>query len=568
MPLTSTPTLKFSSKEMREVAKRNSPNLFIGDDRYNQALTSEFRSHMQANEPNTFGTKPFSAVNPLALELKDFINGDNAKPKIKQKFIAEIDQYIHANKVNPLWLFIIHFRYAKATSSISFDEMTLFENLAKPEFIRGFDKFDVWQDHFNSFDQLSIANDHLQQYHDVYNIDIDYKSTQLIDELLKKVFPLPVYYPFAGMGKFGITFLLERVLQGVYPIAIPLKTDTGAHGVKLSRFGFALHDAFHADVDPRYGALMQHILNATAKFVTNGGAANEFIPWYTLHAVVSYFRLMMSLSRAHDLFLAVLLPHFGKREYQKAMAGFFIMMHEYPSYYPGVFTSTNFKGVINSTVNGAKLALRSSNAWESSIDPLMTSPIDGKSELTDEQIYEIAVLSAVDSVNYNAESYNKYPIDLDNLSGKDKNKRARFEFAKADCTIKRTAGFIDITFIMRNGGKLTQSNATLLHKWRNMQDSVSLLKFAGVKFQVPELNGLTISDNRRIAQATLDKVRAQLIGLLDDFKAKASYVADLNIGDNFTLSEAHFYSQFHHNQQVEKAVQQTLNKPRPKFRML
>jgi hypothetical protein len=80
----------------------------------------------------------------------------------------------------------------------------------------------------------------------------------------------PVQVPLIMEGAFGLTHMVEAILQNIVCIPLALK-QASVHTVKFSPHHMALHDLLHADLDPREDAMYQEILDRLADFKNAGG---------------------------------------------------------------------------------------------------------------------------------------------------------------------------------------------------------------------------------------------------------------------------------------------------------
>ncbi len=197
-----------------------------------------------------------------------------------------------------------------------------------------------------------------------------------------------------------------------------------------------------------------------------------------------------------------------------------------------------------------------SSFFESAHDPLHTSPITGESALSKKQILEYAFKNDLlmdDSV-------------LRAISNNSDDEKLRMMVKKATATLSATGRFIDVKFEMKSGQTNSYSYHTLLHKWSNIDDSIGLLKLAGIKVVKSDISKLPPAAARRAVQAELRSVAEKLRRLVDVFEATARYFIHAQGPEEKTLNERFFQRQFSTQRKVGEVIQQSLARPaRPAF---
>jgi hypothetical protein len=249
---------------------------------------------------------------------------------------------------------------------------------------------------------------------------------------------------------------------------------------------------------------------------------------------------MGSLREIYGNMVTKLLPYRGIEEYRKAILGFFWITREEPYFPSALYNMNNFDEILEtitsqSSLNGENTLADDIDSWRSSYDPLQTSPINGVSQLNDDEIYTWVL----DHMTRGDAQSNKYwpffqdypPITQQEISQQ---------------KIVRTNRFIDVIFKTKIGEELRYSFPTLYHKWRNLDDNIGLLRFGGTHIEKPTLTAL--EDSRTIAQATLDQVNQAIKSHVTSFGKVASFFANYDPQGNET-SLAQRYFRWHINQE-------------------
>jgi len=583
MKITYVPT----PSETEGLAAKHLPSQFIGLKQFNPALLHKYRATVGTTMNNPLRNynvgllcQHNEALVPLVASLKRFIADENISPAvtlkhaISQRFIDEISRHEKDSDLTLTWMLLIHMRYAVAVSELSADEHDLYKHFVHSNILGGLLEDNAWIDHYKSLFSIATAdrNDSSSSYY--YAPNIDHSVSDLIDQELNKHYPAPVILPFVDIAKFGVTFLIQCYLQNVFPLGLPSQKKhdgkLSAHGVRLSSGLFIIHDLLHTIIDPRKKALELHIKKKTDAFAAKDGYAPAFVKSYTPIAVQRLTAIMQCLSMIQHYFMTHLLPRYGKNEYTQAMNGLFFIMHEYPSYNDSLFENNDLEDIIRSLSNGTKKSLLSKSRWGSPEDPLKTSPIDGKSHLgVNEDETKAKIIQYVFSeVLLKNEITILKPRHFDELTAlklttKDyeKAKRKKIRSLIHSVELKQSQRFIDVEFTMKDGNHIKNSYATLYHKWTNMDDSLGLLKMAGIVIAKPKLAGLSIDESRALAQTTLRQVRKQLAGTIDQFRDRAIFFANLKQKDGTSLTECYFQWQFKTQTRLDEVIAKAVPKP-------
>lgn len=480
---------------------------------------------------------------PFVQKLRDFItlHGGTAA----SRFQAELTDHLTKTDTNIYWMLGMYFRYAASLGNVTPDERDFLEHSVNPHIFKGLLSDDAWKDYFQTIYSIDREDDGRGSITRTYHLhNINYEMIEFTDDLLSKIFPVKIIYPFPGKGKFGVSFLVNCYLQGIYPVGFPT-TPQKAHGTPTSMIGFAVHDLLHSNIDPRFDAVKAHILEEADAHFLKGGDARTFVRSYAPHAVRKYHVLMNTLQEIYHDFLTRLLPAYGKEEFTRTMNGFFLNVHEFPTYSARTFKTNDLEKIITSLTGGAVAALGSYDGLESPFDPLETSPITGESLKSKKEIITYAFYNYLlkdPRVTLPTSYYEQ--IDVDHT------KFIHGLITKAK--VKQSPRFIDVIFGLRTGQELKYTFLTLFHKIQNAEDGRGLLRMSGINIPPPDF--LSLGSERENAQTYLKHISQHLQKLVEQFRDRAIFFANYKRSDGLSLADRYF--NWHFNQ--EKAVKAKL----------
>lgn len=173
------------------------------------------------------------------------------------------------------------------------------------------------------------------------------KLTGEIEDYLAESYPTPLVFPLLGKSKLKLDFLLKCYFNHIFPIAIPNKKlvdkgDIEAHGIKMSPYGFAVHDLFHCANfnDSVFNALRDHCYDEIDM------NTQDINPWdavkkYPEIAVKKHQLIFDSLGKLMDLM---------KDESQRRnfLVANFTIFHENTEFVGGVYNKGNLFDVLDS----------------------------------------------------------------------------------------------------------------------------------------------------------------------------------------------------------------------------
>jgi len=575
--------LRLNSNDVQALATHVLPSQFIGSDRLRPGMT--YGSDLLNRKAETLEELVNSILyqhrgdlEPLVLAIKDFIASENdgqlvkEKAAIAQSYIDEISMRISKKQIDLFWLSFVHFRYLIAMSDVSEPEYELFRHFSYPNLLKGFTALGHETDFVKIL--LSLGLDETFDGRTItqpYSPTLSYKIWEQIDEELMKYSLVNRTFPMLGTGKAGVSFMVQCYLQNISIIGMPSQKKRDgrlpAHGVRMSVGPFALHDLAHQLVDSRMAIVRAHIFKAADYFVKKGGDATDLVRAYTPIALHKYFTLMNAFLRLQQLLMRFLLATNDQQAYKKAMLGFFYITHEYPVYDDSIFQQNDLSFLISKAIDYTILVLFDPQMWESAEDPLMTSPIDGASHLganDQETKAKIAqyVFSEILIKNNLIALTDRDMKQMLNLPSDQQEafKRKKIKEKIKAININLSELFIDVEFKMRDGNAHKFPFPTLKFKWGNLDDTLGLLKMAGVLIKKPDLSDMSFEQSRIVVRQTLDDARARLVGCIEYFKALALSLANTKGVDNMSLTDQYFKWHFNLQTNIDQLAEKSLTK--------
>ncbi len=534
------------------IAASKYPTHFIGRKGFRPELVRDVREGYAAvGKKFLFEPAPF--LNEDVDELIGFLN-QSLDPQTQT--LREEILFQKQRGVTPMKMVSYYLRYAHIGSVPTDAEKDLFANVIYPHIFKGLLGDRSLRTEMAPFLEVSEAGDNDPESAVVTKgastSFIDWHEKDRLEEAFERQFPVNVLNFRPGSGKFGLTFLVRQCLNDVYLIGIPSK-PLAAHGTKISKLGFAVHDMLHHHVDPRQDEVERSFIEAADKYLREGGRTEDFSKHYLPYIIGQYQRAMQGLHNLSDLFLARLLPH-DKQAYDRAMVGFFYAVHEFPSFEAEYLSEGSLQNILSKMICGTRRTLHSDQAWESSEDPLTTSPLDGTSAFSDEEIKKHAfrIFSNDQSTLFNLRSLKGDYLWATFFKSDEERNKALVGLLE-DVVLTKSPAFHAVTFKMKSGKRQRYSFPTLSHKWNNMEDSLALLKIAGISIQKPELPA-DRDEARKIAQTTLDGVSGELNKCLDSFEHWGSYFLNQAYGVDESLQDDYFISYGEHKREVSKIL--------------
>jgi hypothetical protein len=535
----------------QQAVQRHHPEDFEGMEHMNKETITAYRSsqaQFTGKQMDVFYALHNPNLIPLLRKLEDHMNYQAAwNPNQKRpigKLLTEIRFHRDMEEISPLWFLGMHFRFATATSTIREDERELFAHVPHPEVYEGLVTGNAWNGLLTSMVSMgAYENEGLELRQDYPSTQIMGKGLNKVIQHLARALPDSIQVPMVGCGKFGVSFMVKCFLDRISPLAFSNQELEG-HGVKFSHLGMPLHDALHDKVDRRVYNLTKHVIKRADTFIATGGDAWNFAEIYPPIAVQKFQAVMGALEKIYGDFHTKLLVYRGLHDYRKAMVGFIWAAHEAP-HFPAKLYNMNDLGQIIDTItshspmSAVNAAVDEYDSWESSFDPLNTSPLDGSSSLSDDELYYHVLQSrAIED----AQIY-KFTLNV-------RTKTPIYEEGIGASQIVRGKRFIDVSFEMKNGEELKYSYPTLYHKWLNMNDNIGLLAYGGTLIEKPELS--CVEDPRTLALAKLDEVSHGIAAHVKFFREVAHFFSNYELRNQTSLGKRFFFDFTKREQKVIK----------------
>lgn len=408
-------------------------------------------------------------------------------------------------------------------------------------------------------------------------------------------------FPFFG-GKFGVVNSFEAFCERLSIVGIP-QTSYKAHGVPMEPFSAVMHDAAHYKVMRALDQVLRSVVYGMRDHhLALGGSAKDLTEERERVFFDEQTRFLNVLSTLNQ---QAFKRFGGGIEYREFALGLFLLTHEILTISSDMIMSLDFSQTLENMINDHVRALNRSEAWESANDPLKTSPRDGKSELSNDDIIKKMIQKNRAEIyrhlpHIEASAFlmgrDTYKIELDALLRRmsevsepeadagveelathqqkidqlkkeiaekqallDKADRAIFEQAESMELRNKTGDFYDLVIELTNGKKLLFSETTLHFKRHNYKDTQGLMKIVGINLpdMAPDADRATVQANLKLGVTAWEGVMrrfgtlAQHLfvttpGLSDDFfhgRFDAFYKLkkDLAAGRNPDLKTMHDY---------------------------
>lgn len=535
--------------EVEAVHKKRYPKEYTGNDSIDPRIVLAQRkqiAHLQQGEDDLPLSFHNPALLPLLEKLQTFaekqhvLNGTN---KALSKLLMEMDFQRKLEDINHLWLIGMHFRSSLALSTIGADESDVFSHVPNREIFFGLQKSNAWQYFLSSYIAYQEFDNGGHELSLQFDTFLPPQSEEKLINSVANLLPARVVYPCLEQGKLGIPFLVKQLLLDIFPVAFPAKALQG-HGTSFSMFGFGTHDFLHYLSDRRRHHFLEYVIQEAEAHYLKGGSIPEFTKAFPPFARARYYNVMGSLQETYMNMVSKIIPTYGNKMFQKAMVGFFWIMHETMNFPASLYRTNDFESVLQTItaetdITGVSFAVENHDSWESDFDPLNTSPITGETGMTDNVIYSY-VMGNFGIEEANCYKYATYfpegPIVASDVVGR---------------SIKKSKRFIDVSFHMKDGSELTYTFPTLLHKWMNADDNIGLLAYGGTSLKKPNL--MEASDPRITAQDFLKTVEENIHMHVTYFKEMALSLANVEpAGEGSSLAQRFFRNQFALDKSIKK----------------
>lgn len=553
---------------------------------------------------------------PQAQKVAKFIKtiDPEGKNTAIKNLLDEIDFMIAKKKVSPVWTIQLSARLAFAMSTPSKDELELLSHvldrksrsqLQEPE-----DLLNVIESVLSYSGTVSVIPDHQTDYPlNVWRDDMDrlfenHTATPL-DEIIQ---------PILGEGIISLPVLNTLAAENVTLMGLPTEDKkVSAHGIKghpdkpgTSVAAFLGHDALHHLLikENKQNTFLQYLHRKTDAAVGKGDSAERFFERHMPFAAARYRGIHTVLQLALIGLMEDAVDTKKMANFRKAMVGEFYITHEYPGVNTSTLDENSATGVVKNLAQSTLENFEDVTAWESATDPLQTSPFDGSSPLSDEHIIESFIeqvnegkifLTALMRYSYLSGTQNEISnhthsvaedsddedsagstpkisqtdvisgVDQDNgvtptLEAISTQKRSLIPLDKIFKTeVKRGPRFIDIFIKMNDGNEITYSFPTYYHKWHNLDGTIGLLAYAGIKIEKPELPS-ELEEARNVCSALLSKTTNLIQDQINHFAEQATQVVN-KVNTNMpghSIEEAYKIWANSLSEESEKAAQRTL----------
>lgn len=580
------PSFKLDPVTALCLAQQHYPRTFSDFDRVNWKAIQSYRTQIMAlrdrRDSNAFSTHSPSLI-PLVEQFEKFIEpfAQSGKLTVQNRTLDLLDEIAfhmtpkrstgHGD-VNSYWFLDIHARFLTAFGSPSEAEKAVALHAVYPGILLG-----VFQNkaHHTPYKPMLIIDDFDNMgREDTVSYATQFVTPKVVDFIeleLSKYLPPESLYPMYGRGKVGIPFLVLTALDRIFPHAYTTNRE-GYHGLRVeetSRSGITAHDSVHAYIGDRLPRLQQHIalkvkdsFKATQKFnydpehpekahFSYPVSAKEIATEYTPLAVKKYQQLHGVMRAFHNNFLlGKVLPQRGLKAYKEIMGGFFWFMRETPHFPHYLYKKHSFETMMELMIQGASNRVKDSESWESPKDPLATDPLTGLPFSTglpeefDGTSENFLLTQLIEGENM----LQAFGSNIDLVETKVTYHPKVQEDEKAQIR------FIDADIHFMNGHIERRSFTTLFHKWLNIDDSVSILRWSGSNIQKPNLADFEQEDRRGVAIAFIDKVQKELIDRLRLFQAVFKFYVRYENGRDPSIDQTFFKSSFKDQQRFEKWI--------------
>lgn len=391
------PSYRPTTYELERVFSRSYPQYFTGlnliDPRIIDSL--RFMSRFQGEETTFLTHNPH--LMDMTLTLRANIEAANIDPKLKRKFIHEIDYKIDTEDLTPFWLGSMHFRASVPKGRPSPNEIALFNHAINPEIFKGFFADQSINSDITTLYNISQFDEDAEHINEKY-YGLERISNKLFDQTEEEVsrqFPCQIHYPLQGIGIIGIAPLISSLINDVFLIGFP-DTPQHAHSGDLSPTGFAIHDELHAQSDQRKYLVKLNILQKLNHFIRKGGDGTLF-ELFSEHEIQNYKSLMKTLETIYRAALTELLPQ-DEAKFKRVIAGFFMLMHEYQSFCSDSFKEKDLVEILCSLTKDACCFLFEDRLL-SIEDAFKTDALTGESPLSDQELINWGIEAFMNDAN-------------------------------------------------------------------------------------------------------------------------------------------------------------------------
>jgi len=528
--LSSLPIPSKSFEEIEKITRQQYPQYFSDIDKLDEVAVENYRTNwfnFTGKSKDIF----LSLHNPTLLPflksitqyLEDFAKEHSQYDEIINRFIREIQFYQEIECVSLSWFDKLPFRFLCATSTMSLPERDFISHLTEPHpsLFFALQENEAWKNHESSVKSMDRYDDRTLGLPSYKYFILAPDTVKKIEECIEKALPLQTTCGLWGTSELGIAFIVKAMLNDIFLVGVPIK-NLSAHGIPLSPFGFGVHDLFHKSVDHRRFKFIQHVIDLGEKYVANGGSLQKFLSLFLPPTLNKYRGIMDSLQEIYQRLVCT----FDQLDSQKAMLGFFWILHEEPCFPSILYTVRNFDDILKiitedegetDTPTNITRSTEKITAGVDLRDHFETSPLDGTSQWNDEKIIEWVVRNKKvrEARKYELMGYDGHPNEFINRDDIVSQK------------VKRSPRYIDVSFMLRQGEELTYSFQTLFYNVQATHDALKILELIGIKTKLPDL--LTTENPRVVAESFIRKGEEDINDLIIHFRKVASFFANEDI---------------------------------------
>ncbi|MBT4880597.1 MAG: hypothetical protein HOI80_03710 [Alphaproteobacteria bacterium] len=548
--------LRVSPSDFESEIQNVYPIQFSGASKIDAEIVRSIRIEMDRAGGHPFSGKgcdyaiyaePSDVALQMASRMKEYLQiflNRSSNPEFTNNLLQEVTGYCTRCDATLSKVYMMFLRHAASISVVTPEELELFNHAVYPGYVDAFQDRKVCETHDKTLLRLASVSHKVdgitrENLNKSYAPMISYRVKEKIRYQVEELLGPQLLFPVLGHGKFGLSTLTKAYLQELFLLGVPDK-NVVAHGISLSPVTFKCHDLAHKLVDPRRNSLKDYILFMTdfhiGKIIETGNpsskeplppeySADTFSKFYTPLAVAKYCALHDALLSIYNSFLTKILPYRGQKEFDAVMAGFFWALHEEPNFPSEIFGVPDLDLVIDTLVGdySPTLPYTQKNTEETSEvdithDPLITSPLNGTTSMSDDEIVEYVL------------SHGKIS-DSEEVKFKEMSVFSEDAIYREDVVdskvLKRSSRYIDVQLSLRSGDTLTFYFPTLYQKWRNADDLLGILNIAHSLYDTPlQKPDLENADSpRELAQQFLGKLEERKSIMLKHFAKYAKFFA-------------------------------------------
>ena len=343
------------------------PEMFVGDSKVLPAMAQSLR---ECSLQNKFH-KHHDVVVALAKEFLGFIDevmqkrsrADCNLPEDKRfalQLIQEVKHHIESESTNYAWFIVSVMRYLASISDINEDELSFLRFIPEAASYERYLREQGWKNpfslilidtHFDDDDSLyHYAPSRVKSFGTVYSTKADINYCALNKLVCSELAKYPssahmFWYPVFGESVLGLCTLFKHYNRGNFLIGIQDKQNK-VHSTVLGPAAFALHDAVHADIDPREDVISHWVESLVVKAIEKGVDIFDAVQVCTRYVVERYDSFVkMYEAIYHHIMATTLIHHKDEVLFKRMMVGLFLQMHEYPAFSQATYAGNDLGSI-------------------------------------------------------------------------------------------------------------------------------------------------------------------------------------------------------------------------------